>query len=237
VSQAEDLERLARLLDEGKLTQEEFESAKRTLFGSGDGATQTQSPAGWYKDPSGVAAHEAYWDGERWTGATRPDPNAAPATKRSGCLTALIVGVALVLVFTVVAVLAVVTAGNEVSETFSELGSVLDEESASTTVRSTPTAQPGTSATQVTEPTTADDSARDRFAELLAQYLSRNGFTLPFDSAVPFADDYCAIYSESGESAADNAAIDSATDADDLVVKAAIGAAAIDSGYCAALDN
>lgn len=28
---------------------------------------------GWYEDPSGEATHEAYWDGEKWTGATRPD--------------------------------------------------------------------------------------------------------------------------------------------------------------------
>ena len=46
MSPAEDLERLARLLDDGKLAQEEFESAKRTLFGSSDGAAETQSPAG-----------------------------------------------------------------------------------------------------------------------------------------------------------------------------------------------
>lgn len=29
------------------------------------------SAPGWYRDPDGVYEHEAYWDGERWTGATR----------------------------------------------------------------------------------------------------------------------------------------------------------------------
>ena len=31
---------------------------------------QPTSP-GWYRDPTGVATHEAYWDGEKWTGETR----------------------------------------------------------------------------------------------------------------------------------------------------------------------
>lgn len=31
----------------------------------------TPTAPGWYKDPAGQASHEAYWDGEKWTGATR----------------------------------------------------------------------------------------------------------------------------------------------------------------------
>ncbi len=30
---------------------------------------------GWYNDPGGVYRHQAYWDAERWTGATRPGPD------------------------------------------------------------------------------------------------------------------------------------------------------------------
>ena len=36
---------------------------------------------GWYKDPSGRQTHEAYWDGEKWTGETRQStggPSASP---------------------------------------------------------------------------------------------------------------------------------------------------------------
>ncbi len=27
---------------------------------------------GWYNDPEGVRPYQAYWDGEKWTGETRP---------------------------------------------------------------------------------------------------------------------------------------------------------------------
>lgn len=27
---------------------------------------------GWYSDPDGMYRHEAFWDGEKWTGETRP---------------------------------------------------------------------------------------------------------------------------------------------------------------------
>jgi hypothetical protein len=42
------------------------------------------SAPGWYNDPSGVAAHQAYWDGGRWTGATRPDPRMFPVAPGAG---------------------------------------------------------------------------------------------------------------------------------------------------------
>jgi hypothetical protein len=38
----------------------------------------TPTVPGWYHDPSGVATHQAWWDGQRWTGATRPDPGEFP---------------------------------------------------------------------------------------------------------------------------------------------------------------
>lgn len=28
--------------------------------------------SGWYDDPTGRATHQAYWNGEEWTGQTRP---------------------------------------------------------------------------------------------------------------------------------------------------------------------
>ena len=34
--------------------------------------------SGWYNDPSGRATHQAWWDGTRWTGATRPGPGEFP---------------------------------------------------------------------------------------------------------------------------------------------------------------
>jgi len=47
------------------------------------GSAREPGPAptvpGWYYDPSGRANHQAYWDGGRWTGATRPDPLTFPA--------------------------------------------------------------------------------------------------------------------------------------------------------------
>jgi hypothetical protein len=37
---------------------------------------------GWYNDPEGVHhRHQAYWDGEKWTGQTRPIPSAVPPHK------------------------------------------------------------------------------------------------------------------------------------------------------------
>ena len=30
---------------------------------------------GWYNDPDGRYSHQAYWNGEKWTGATRPTPS------------------------------------------------------------------------------------------------------------------------------------------------------------------
>ncbi len=68
----EDLAQLARLLDEGKLSQEEFDRAKKELLGSD--SSQESMPIrnpGWYSDPSGKLSHEAYWDGEKWSGDTR----------------------------------------------------------------------------------------------------------------------------------------------------------------------
>lgn len=61
------------MLDEGKIDRDEYESLKADLLAEGTverGSMQGKQP-GWYKDPSGVAEHEAYWDGQSWTGETR----------------------------------------------------------------------------------------------------------------------------------------------------------------------
>lgn len=40
---------------------------------------------GWYKDPTGEFSHQAYWDGEQWTGEVRPgSPNRATTNAGPG---------------------------------------------------------------------------------------------------------------------------------------------------------
>jgi hypothetical protein len=72
---------------------------------------------GWYHDPEGRSAHQAWWDGTRWTGATRPDPGQLPQvvaeTPRTvgKVVVAVVVGfVVLVAVMAAVAVIAVSSA-------------------------------------------------------------------------------------------------------------------------------
>ena len=38
---------------------------------------------GWYNDPQGVHTHQAYWDGENWTQATRPGSTAGGGPQRT----------------------------------------------------------------------------------------------------------------------------------------------------------
>ena len=51
---------------------------------------QQPSEPGWYNDPSGVYDHQEYWDGENWTGDTRPG---TPKVNRKVIAVAAIVGV------------------------------------------------------------------------------------------------------------------------------------------------
>jgi hypothetical protein len=99
---SEDLERLGRLLDEGKLTTEEFEQAKAALLAGGAPTTtspagSTNPPPGWYPDPHGRTGTSAWWSGTEWTGATQPtQPATTPVivqqTKKSGgCLRAVLI--------------------------------------------------------------------------------------------------------------------------------------------------
>lgn len=80
MSKFEDLERLAEMLDQGKVTQAEYERLKAELLAEPSAVTSDPAaspPAGWYDDPHGVANQQAYWDGQRWTGASRT-PAAKP---------------------------------------------------------------------------------------------------------------------------------------------------------------
>ncbi len=43
--------------------------------------------AGWHNDPNGKQSHQAYWDGEKWTGETRATPGTTAGN--TGLLTAL----------------------------------------------------------------------------------------------------------------------------------------------------
>ncbi|MGA8040638.1 MAG: DUF2510 domain-containing protein, partial [Acidimicrobiia bacterium] len=63
----EELERLARLLDEGKIDSQEYARLKQEIMDESGAVTPAVPTApGWYNDPTGKATHQAYWDGEKW---------------------------------------------------------------------------------------------------------------------------------------------------------------------------
>lgn len=65
--------------------------------------TMEGKPPGWYKDPDGLATHQAWWDGEKWTGVVRDSltrrvtsPDRKPnSTKRSVLIA---IGISLVII-------------------------------------------------------------------------------------------------------------------------------------------
>ena len=63
----DDLERLGRLRDEGRISEDEYESLKEALLQGTEPDSVPTSPAGWYPDPNGVVNRQVYWDGEQWT--------------------------------------------------------------------------------------------------------------------------------------------------------------------------
>jgi hypothetical protein len=76
---------------------------------------------GWYYDPAGRSGHQAWWDGARWTGATRTDPNAFPesvarSARSAGKIIMLVVIGMLVMIAALIALFAIVVA-NRVGET------------------------------------------------------------------------------------------------------------------------
>jgi hypothetical protein len=68
------------------------------------GEAPTPTEPGWYNDPSGKDSHQAYWDGQQWTGATRSGSSAPADVPPKGggvpgwvwLLVAALVGVALI---------------------------------------------------------------------------------------------------------------------------------------------
>lgn len=139
----EELERLGKLLDEGKINSEEYARLKKELMDEIGATSSSGAPTspGWYNDPSGNASHQAYWDGEKWTGATRPDPT-TPADgtppvvtaqqRRSGCGWIIIALIVLIILGAIGALLAVSIAGRTVTESFSQIGSQIS--SSTTTI-------------------------------------------------------------------------------------------------------
>ncbi len=82
MSRFDDLERLWKMLDEGKITSEEYAQLKADLFAEGSprpgllgpfDSMEGKSP-GWYSDAQGKSSRVAYWDGTRWAGATTDLP-------------------------------------------------------------------------------------------------------------------------------------------------------------------
>ena len=171
----DDLERLARLRDEGKISEAQYEQLKQDLVPQAESMSHALPPPGWYPDTNGVANRKAYWDGQQWTGhihdevqsvATAPNLTAKP--KRSGCLWGVIVVIVLIVLTGVVALVAVQLAGQEVSATFSEVASGLDAtDTPPATVASATGDWPSESAYQIDVTDTANKMAElmDTFVE------------------------------------------------------------------------
>lgn len=77
MSRFDDLERLWTMLDEGKITSEEYAQLKAELLAEPSpkpgplgpfDSMEGMSP-GWYSDARGKSSRVAYWDGSRWVRA------------------------------------------------------------------------------------------------------------------------------------------------------------------------
>lgn len=124
MSKFDDLQALGRMLDEGKIDRDEYDRLKADLMAEGESSAPAdpmeKKPAGWYNDPSGKAQHQAYWDGEKWTGETRTQfqanvaesarqhpkpPDDRPFYRRGGFVVAAVIALA-------IAILAVTNQGD-----------------------------------------------------------------------------------------------------------------------------
>lgn len=129
-----ELERLARLLDEGKIDSKEYARLKQEIMGESDGTPSVPTAPGWYNDPTGKATHQAYWDGDKWTGATRDGPTPSPADTppvatsqrgRSGCFWIVMAVIVLIVLGAIGALVAVMVAGRTVTQSLTQIESVL----------------------------------------------------------------------------------------------------------------
>lgn len=72
VSKFEDLKALKEMLDQGEITQREYDIVKADLFsedvGTGEDPNESLSP-GWYTNPKDEG-EQRYWDGEAWADST-----------------------------------------------------------------------------------------------------------------------------------------------------------------------
>lgn len=128
VSKVEDLERLGEMLDEGKIDREEYERLKRDLLEESEPKSpMEEKSAGWYSDPAGKASHQAYWNGEQWTGATRPSPSeSASSDSRSGLprWVWVVGGIAILAIW----IGSQLDSQSDVEETFEEIAAALDND-------------------------------------------------------------------------------------------------------------
>jgi len=82
----DDLKELKAMLENGEVTPSEYDKLKVDLLADKDAAPKepvnlmSGKPPGWYFDPSGTASNQAYWDGNAWTGQTRPRPGMKNST-------------------------------------------------------------------------------------------------------------------------------------------------------------
>jgi len=147
MSSFDDLKELKAMLDRGEITQAEYDIVKADLLAGTKPDPSSKEP-GWYNDPSGQASHQAYWDGQQWTGATRPGVSAAaasgvpaasaartpptgPTSKGFSVGKLLLYGLLGLVGVGVISTVAGNLAGDEVEETFAEIASGLDAGSSS----------------------------------------------------------------------------------------------------------
>ncbi len=131
----DDLKRLSGMLANGGITQAEYDKIKADLLAESETPAPPSAPshpmegkpAGWYDDPSGNATHQAFWDGAKWTGQTRPRSTTQPpqqSTKKSGVGKWILIGIGVLLAF---GLIGSALSGDPVEETFTSIASGLDD--------------------------------------------------------------------------------------------------------------
>jgi uncharacterized iron-regulated membrane protein len=171
------LKHLTRMLEDGQITQSEFDSLKSELL-AGQAAPTGDKPAGWYQIQSGQTHYEAWWDGHGWTGATRTGPTASkprkPATKRLG-FWLLMFFVVMPMVATVALVVVAAAAGLGVAASAESPAGPTASESRTTTTttprpRTTTTTTPGATTATKPRPVTTYDTMESEVAAALERW-------------------------------------------------------------------